>query len=73
MKRVTGVGGVFFKAKDPKMLTEWYRDHLGLQVEEWGGVVFPWVSPENPTGVGTTTWSPFEDSTTYFGPRGQPH
>ena len=41
MKRVTGVGGVFFKAKDPKRLADWYRDHLGLQIEEWGGVVFP--------------------------------
>ena len=40
MKRVTGIGGVFFKAKDPKALAEWYRTHLGMKVEDWGGVAF---------------------------------
>ena len=44
MKRVTGIGGVFFKSKDPKALGEWYRKHLGLDVEEWGGVAFRWVT-----------------------------
>jgi predicted enzyme related to lactoylglutathione lyase len=68
MKRVTGIGGVFFKAKDPAKLTAWYRDHLDLKIEEWGGVVFPWASPENPSGAGTTVWNAFEDSTTYFAP-----
>jgi len=68
MKRVTGIGGVFFKAKDPANLAAWYRNHLGLKIEEWGGVVFPWASPENPAGVGTTVWNAFEDSTTYFAP-----
>lgn len=68
MKRVTGIGGVFFKSKDPAALVAWYRDHLGFKIEEWGGVVFPWASPENPAGVGTTVWNAFEDSTTYFAP-----
>lgn len=68
MKRVTGIGGIFFKAKDPKALAEWYRQHLGLDVEEWGGVAFRWASPENPNGMGTTVWSPFADDTTYFAP-----
>lgn len=68
MKRVTGIGGVFFKAKDPAVLAGWYRDHLGMKIEEWGGVVFPWASPENPGGVGTTVWSPFQESTNYFEP-----
>ena len=68
MKRVTGIGGVFFKAKDPAKLAAWYRDHLGLKIEDWGGAVFPWASPANPTGMGTTVWSPFEESTTYFAP-----
>lgn len=68
MKRVTGIGGVFFKAKDPVRLAAWYRDHLGIPVEEWGGAVFPWASPENPDGVGTTVWSPFPESTGYFAP-----
>lgn len=68
MTRVTGIGGVFFKSKDPKALGEWYRAHLGLNVEEWGGVAFKWVTPENPTGMGTTIWSPFKADTQYFAP-----
>ena len=68
MKRVTGIGGVFFKSKDPKALGEWYRTHLGMNVEEWGGVSFHWVTPENPTGTGTTIWSPFAEDTKYFSP-----
>lgn len=68
MKRVTGVGGIFFKSKDPKGLGEWYRAHLGMNVEEWGGVSFRWASPENPSGTGTTIWSPFEEDTAYFAP-----
>ena len=67
MKRVTGVGGVFFKSKDPKSLGEWYRRHLGLEVEAWGGVAFRWVTPENPSGTGSTVWSPFNEDTSYFG------
>ena len=68
MKRVTGIGGVFFKAKDPKALGEWYRKHLGMNVEDWGGVAFRWVTEDNPGGVGSTTWSPFKEDTTYFEP-----
>jgi predicted enzyme related to lactoylglutathione lyase len=68
MKRVTGIGGVFFKSKDPKALGEWYRTHLGLNVEEWGGVAFQWVTSDNPTGTGTTIWNPFKDDTSYFAP-----
>lgn len=68
MKRVTGIGGIFFKSKDPKALTQWYSTHLGLNVEDWGGVVFNWATEDNPTGTGTTIWSPFGDDTTYFEP-----
>jgi predicted enzyme related to lactoylglutathione lyase len=68
MKRVTGIGGVFFKSKDPKALGEWYRTHLGLNVEEWGGVAFKWVTTDNPTGTGTTIWNPFKEDTSYFAP-----
>jgi predicted enzyme related to lactoylglutathione lyase len=68
MKRVTGIGGIFFKARDPKKLREWYAKHLGMDVQDWGGVVFRWASPENPTGTGTTIWNPFEDKTSYFAP-----
>ena len=70
MTRVTGIGGVFFKATDPKGLAEWYRVHLGMDVQGWGGVAFRWVTEENPGGVGTTAWSPFKEDTTYFGPGG---
>jgi predicted enzyme related to lactoylglutathione lyase len=70
MKRVTGIGGVFFKSKDPKALAAWYRAHLGVAVEDWGGAVFHWRSPENPEGAGTTVWNPFPQDTTYFEPGG---
>lgn len=72
MKRVTGIGGVFFKSKDPKALCEWYRKHLGLAVEEWGGVAFRWASEDNPGGIGSTIWSPFAADATYFAPSTEP-
>jgi hypothetical protein len=64
MKRVTGIGGVFFKAKDPAALREWYRRHLGIGIEEWGGAVFKWAGADNPGGVGSTVWSVFDDAST---------
>jgi len=67
MRRVTGIGGVFFKAKDPKALAEWYRVHLGMKVEAWGGVAFRWAD-DNADGGGTTAWSPFKEDTSYFAP-----
>lgn len=68
MNRVTGIGGIFFKAKDPKALAEWYERHLGIDVQPWGGAVFRWNTPQNPSGTGTTTWSPFKEDTDYFAP-----
>ncbi len=57
MKRVTGIGGIFFQAKDPKSLQAWYRRHLGIDVQDWGGAAFSWTDEEGrPTG-GTTIWS----------------
>jgi catechol 2,3-dioxygenase-like lactoylglutathione lyase family enzyme len=67
MRRVTGIGGVFFKAKDPKALADWYRVHLGLKVEAWGGVAFRWAE-DNASGTGTTAWNPFKEDTSYFAP-----
>jgi len=72
MKRVTGIGGVFFKSKDPKALGAWYRDHLGIEVEEWGGAAFRWASSDNPSATGTTIWSPFKEDTGYFAPSKAP-
>jgi len=68
LKRVTGIGGVFFKARDPKALGEWYQRHLGIPVETWGGAAFRWKSDDNPEGVGTTIWNPFPESSGYFAP-----
>ena len=68
MTRVTGIGGIFFKARDAATLREWYGRHLGINVEEWGGTAFSWQTPANPSGVGTTVWSVFEQSSTYFAP-----
>ena len=70
MKRVTGIGGIFFKAKDPKTLCKWYRTHLGIDVQDWGGAAFRWNSEDNPIGSGTTIWSPFAADTTDFGSPG---
>lgn len=72
MKRVTGIGGVFFKSADPKALADWYRTHLGFEVEEWGGVAFQWAGPDNPAGTGTTVWSPFKADTQHFAPSTSP-
>ncbi len=57
MKRVTGIGGIFFRAKDPVTLRAWYKRHLGIDVQEWGGTAFTWTDEAgNPVG-GTTVWS----------------
>ncbi len=68
MKRVTGIGGIFFKSRDPKALGEWYRRHLGIEVADWGGAAFRWAGPDNPAGIGSTIWSPFKEDTGYFAP-----
>lgn len=68
MKRVTGIGGIFFKSTDPAALAAWYQRHLGLAVESWGGVAFTWQTPDNPSGVGSTMWCPFKADTDYFAP-----
>jgi predicted enzyme related to lactoylglutathione lyase len=67
MARVLGVGGVFFKAKDPGGLMNWYRDVLGLEVEDWGGTVFRPEGMAAHPGAGTV-FSAFEADTDYFGP-----
>jgi catechol 2,3-dioxygenase-like lactoylglutathione lyase family enzyme len=70
MRRVTGIGGVFFKARDPERLRAWYREHLGLDVQAWGGAIFR-SNAEEPGGKDTvTTWSLFADDTSYFAPSG---
>jgi len=70
MKRVTGIGGIFFKAADPKALGAWYRDHLGLDVSAWGGAIFPWGGPDSAPGM--TIWCPFAQDTGYMAPSASP-
>ena len=57
MKRVTGIGGIFFQAKDPAALSEWYWRHLGIDVQPWGGAVFDWADDAGAPIGGTTAWS----------------
>lgn len=66
MKRVTGIGGVFFKARDPKALSEWYQHHLGIALAPWGGAVFRWKSEDNPDGLGATAWNIFPQDSGHF-------
>jgi predicted enzyme related to lactoylglutathione lyase len=67
MKRVTGIGGIFFKCKDPENMKAWYGKHLGLPVSEYG-TNFEWRDAENPDKKGSTVWSPFKETTKYFEP-----
>jgi predicted enzyme related to lactoylglutathione lyase len=67
MKRVTGVGGIFFKSEDPVKIKQWYEKHLGLQTDQWG-TNFEWRQADDSTKKGFTQWSPFSESTSYFEP-----
>ena len=66
-KRVTGLGGVFFKSKNPKALKEWYKKHLAIDSGEHGAM-FHWRDHEDPTKEGNTVWSIFPEDTEYFRP-----
>jgi len=57
MKRVTGIGGIFFSAKDPVALRAWYQRHLGIDVQAWGGTAFSWADAAGNPSTGTTVWS----------------
>jgi predicted enzyme related to lactoylglutathione lyase len=54
--RITGVGGIFFKSKDPKALMAWYRDVLGIKVEPWGGAMLRYDAPQHPPMVTVATF-----------------
>lgn len=56
MKRVTGIGGVFIRARDPSVLREWYKTHLGINVQPWGGTSFDWFGGEEKLSGGSTAW-----------------
>ena len=68
MARVTGIGGVFIKSsKDKKALADWYRDHLGLKFEDWGGSIIKWTDDKQVDG-GMTVWSTAEPESKWFAP-----
>jgi predicted enzyme related to lactoylglutathione lyase len=66
MARVTGVGGVFLRSRDPKALAKWYAENLGITLSDFNGFAFPW-SDEVPAGSGMTAWSAFPPDSTYLG------
>ena len=68
MKRVTGIGGVFFKAKDAPTLQAWYKRHLGIDVQTWGGTTFPWTDGEGKPAGGMTVWSIHSPQSDHFAP-----
>jgi len=67
MKKVTGIGGIFFKCKDPNKMREWYNTNLGLNTNEYGAV-FEWRQGADSTKMGFSQWSPFAEKTKYFEP-----
>ena len=67
MKRVTGIGGVFFKTDNPEETKEWYKRHLGIKSGQYGGT-FEWRHAENEDKKGFTAWSPFSKKTEYMDP-----
>ena len=68
MKRVTGIGGIFFKARDPGALGAWYKKHLGIDVQDWGGAAFRWTDEEGVPRAGTTAWSVVTAESDQFAP-----
>lgn len=67
MKRVIGIGGIFFKCKDPEKINEWYKTHLGMDTGPYGAT-FEWKEDDDSTKKGITQWSPFSETTKYFEP-----
>jgi predicted enzyme related to lactoylglutathione lyase len=67
MKKVTGIGGVFFKCQDPAKMREWYKAHLGVDATDYGAN-FEWREDADPNKRGSTAWNPFPDKTKYFEP-----
>src|ERR1700751_3894876 len=68
MKRVTGIGGIFFHAKDPVAVRAWYQKHLGIDVLEWGGAAFRWTDADGKPTTGTTIWSTSSADGDHFAP-----
>ncbi len=67
MKRVTGIGGIFFKCEKPEEMNSWYNKHLGLDTNKYG-CTFEWLKADEPQVKGQTQWSTFSSKTNYFNP-----
>jgi len=67
MKRVTGVGGIFYKSKDPEKAREWYGKHLGFVTNEYGSL-FEFRQGAEPDKIGYLQWSPMGENTDYYAP-----
>lgn len=68
MRRVTGIGGIFFQAKDAQSLRDWYKRHLGIDVQAWGGAAFNWTDADGKPFAGTTIWSIGPQASDHFAP-----
>jgi len=71
MKKVTGLGGVFFKCENPQNMNEWYAKNLGLETSEYGAT-FEWRQVDDPSKKGSTAWCTFPKDTKYFNPSEKP-
>src|SRR5467141_957564 len=71
-ERVTGIGGIFFKAKDAPSLQAWYKRHLGIDVQVWGGAAFTWTDAEGKPVAGTTSWLIDPQESDHFAPSSAP-
>jgi lactoylglutathione lyase len=67
MKKVTGIGGIFFKCADPSKMNEWYKTQLGIPVSAWGAM-FEWREMDDAEKTGYTVWSAKPADTKYFEP-----
>jgi lactoylglutathione lyase len=71
MKKVTGLGGVFFKCDNPQRMNEWYAENLGLPTSEYG-TTFEWREADDPSKKGSTSWCTFPKDTSYLNPSVKP-
>ncbi len=65
--KVTGIGGIFFRAKNPQKIKEWYSTNLGLAIDDYGSV-FEFRNANRPDEINYLRWSPFDENTDYFAP-----
>ena len=72
MKRVTGIGGIFFNSSDPVVLRTWYKNHLGIDAQDWGGAAFTWTDSAGKPTAGTTIWTIGDATDTSFAPSSAP-